>query len=158
MAATPCPRDASCWKQACIYTGHRDLPIFVELVATDDNDWVGKGEVIWACMSEDSTGDNFLPTRQRDREGMVYMVTFRAATEEDRQFWLRSGVRERMVASVLWAISKVQVIGSMKWWAAYYMTLTANVDTHMSGRQRQRLPAEFLEPSRKAKEQRCLTF
>ena len=139
-----------------IYTGHMEDSTFVELVAAIDGEYMFKGGVLECCTREGVSGDPFLPTRQRNREAMVYEVKFAVATEEDRQHWRSNGILEPHVSTITWAIVHRRCIGSMPWWEAYGLTLASTGDTHMSARQRRRPQPALLEPPRASKLQRTL--
>ena len=143
-------------KLTCIYVGHRLHPIFVALVSVTDCDRISKGRAIECNVSEHATGVDFRPTRQRNREAMVYTVTLTTPTAEDRDYWRRSGIREGIVAGTQWAVTHVTEIGTMSWMEAYSLTINAYPDTHMSLSQRRRLDPTFLEDSRQPKCQRKL--
>ena len=158
MVPTPNQPSDFHWSQAVIYGGHRLQPKWVELVAAEDGEYMAKGEAMEAGVSEHVTGDPLLPTRQRHRDAEVYTLTFAPATEEDRRYWLASGLRSPMVQTCQWTVVHRRKVGTMPWWEAYRLALAGLSDTHMSAAQRRRLDPAFLEPPRKPKVQRTLEF
>ena len=159
MASTPNqPYTGAQWTQVVIYCGIRAEPWWVELVAADDGEYCNKGDVIEAGVSPYVTGDPLLPTRQRNREAMVYSITFVPATNADKRHWHNAGLRSPVVRAAKWTMVHRRQIGTMPWWEAYSLTVAGLSDTHMSAAQRQRLDPAFLEDERKPKSQRTLQF